>query len=38
MIPICIQTIENDDDRDFMEWLFLEYHPPHVRNHPEGHT
>ena len=22
-----IQTIENDDDRDFMEWLFLEYHP-----------
>lgn len=27
MIPICIQTIENDDDRDFMEWLFLEYHP-----------
>ena len=26
MIPICIQTIENDDDRDFMEWLFLEYH------------
>lgn len=27
MIPICIQAIENDDDRDFMEWLFLEYHP-----------
>lgn len=27
MIPICIQTIENDDDRDIMEWLFLEYHP-----------
>lgn len=37
MIPICIQTIENDDDRDFMEWLFLEYHPL-MCNHPEGHT
>lgn len=24
MIPICIQTIENDDDRDFMEWLLLD--------------
>lgn len=26
MIPQCILTIENDDDRQFMENLFLEYH------------
>lgn len=38
MIPICIQTIENDDDRDFMEWLFFGIPSAHVRNHPEGHT
>lgn len=26
MIPYCILAIEDDDDRAFMEYLFLEYH------------
>ena len=26
MIPYCILVIEDDDDRAFMEQLFVEYH------------
>ena len=28
MIPICIQTIENDDDRDFMELSLIHISEP----------
>ena len=27
MIPLIISTIENDSDREFMEWFYLEYSP-----------
>ena len=26
MIPYCILVIEDDDDRTFMEQLFVDYH------------
>ena len=26
MIPICILAIEDDSDREFMSWLYQQYH------------